>query len=181
MKNISCGTGFNRGRAPVQAEPVKYLVMGGAGSIASHLVRLLLESRPVASVLSLDSLTYAGSLDRLAGLDAHERYRFIESDICDADIVRDATEGVRPGTLYNLGGDNERTNLSIVESVVGTLRKPLALIEHVADRKGHDRRYAINASRALDELGWRPKVDFTVGLAETIQWHLDHQAWWTQL
>jgi dTDP-glucose 4,6-dehydratase len=90
-----------------------------------------------------------------------------------------AAEGGRAGRVYNFGGNSERTNLSLVHEVLDILGKPRTLIEHVRDRPGHDRRYAIDASRAAAELGWSPAVDMHDGLRETVAWYLENQAWCT--
>ena len=83
----------------------------------------------------------------------------------------------RAGRVYNFGGGSERTNLSLVRQILGILDKPADLIEHVRDRPGHDRRYAIDASRAEAELGWSPAIDMHDGLRETVAWYLENQAW----
>jgi len=88
-----------------------------------------------------------------------------------------AAERGRAGRVYNFGGDAERTNLTVVREVLRLLGQPESLIEHVTDRPGHDRRYAIDASRARDELGWAPGTDFSQGLADTVAWYGDHQEW----
>ena len=88
-----------------------------------------------------------------------------------------AAERGRAGRVYNLGGDAERTNLSLVHEVLDILGKPRSLIEHVRDRPGHDRRYAIDASRAAAELGWSPAVRMHDGLRETVAWYRENQPW----
>jgi dTDP-glucose 4,6-dehydratase len=88
-----------------------------------------------------------------------------------------AAEHGRAGRVYNFGGNSERTNLSLVHEVLDILGKPRTLIEHVKDRPGHDRRYAIDASRAEAELGWSATVGMHEGLRETVAWYLDNQAW----
>ncbi|MDZ7780401.1 MAG: dTDP-glucose 4,6-dehydratase [Gemmatimonadota bacterium] len=97
------------------------------------------------------------------------------SDHC-AGLLAAAERG-RAGRVYNFGGDAERTNLSVVRTLLDVLGKPETLIEYVTDRPGHDRRYAIDFSRAEAELGWRPTRDFTDGLADTVQWYLENEAW----
>mgnify|MGYP000210643210 CR=1 FL=1 len=83
----------------------------------------------------------------------------------------------RPGRVYNIGGNSEKTNLEVVRTILGRLGKPESLITFVKDRPGHDRRYAIDATRIRTELGWQPTVDFAAGIARTIDWYLCHQAW----
>lgn len=94
----------------------------------------------------------------------------------------------QPGRVYNIGGDAETTNLEVVHALCDLLdeRVPTetprrALIEYVTDRPGHDRRYAINATRIKQELGWAPQMDFKRGLAATVDWYLNHQAWWQRI
>jgi len=88
-----------------------------------------------------------------------------------------AAERGRAGRVYNLGGDAERTNLSVVKALLSILGKSESLMEHVTDRPGHDRRYAIDFSRATEELGWRPTRGFEDGLADTVQWYMENEAW----
>jgi dTDP-glucose 4,6-dehydratase len=88
-----------------------------------------------------------------------------------------AAERGQGGRVYNFGGDAERTNLSLVREILGIVGKPESLVEHVTDRPGHDRRYAIDASRAKAELGWAPQVDFSAGLRSTVAWYQANRAW----
>ena len=81
------------------------------------------------------------------------------------------------GEVYNIGGHNERQNIQIVKLILKALGKDVSLIEFVADRLGHDRRYAIDADKISNELGWEPKYTFETGIKETIQWYLDNQDW----
>ncbi len=93
------------------------------------------------------------------------------------------------GRSYNIGGENERTNLDLVKTLCAILdeKRPKAngsyadQITFVADRPGHDARYAIDPSRIRAELGWRPSVTVEEGLARTVQWYLDNEAWWKAL
>lgn len=85
------------------------------------------------------------------------------------------------GEVYNVGGNNERTNIQIVETILEALDKPKSLITYVADRLGHDRRYAIDATKIRTELGWQPQYPFEKGIQKTIQWYLDHKKWWTRI
>jgi len=88
-----------------------------------------------------------------------------------------AAESGRAGRVYNFGGDSERTNLWLIREILKILSKPESLIEHVRDRPGHDRRYAIDASRAKAELDWMPRVEFGGGLRETVEWYLANPGW----
>jgi len=81
------------------------------------------------------------------------------------------------GRVYNFGGDAERTNLSLVHELLDILGKPRSLIEHVRDRPGHDRRYAIDASRAHAELGWGTTIPVARGIRETVAWYLANADW----
>lgn len=83
----------------------------------------------------------------------------------------------RVGDVYNIGGNNEKTNLEIVRIIIQELNKPETLITHVQDRPGHDRRYAIDNTKITAELGWVPAYTFERGMAETIRWYLEHQDW----
>jgi dTDP-glucose 4,6-dehydratase len=83
----------------------------------------------------------------------------------------------KDGEVYNIGGNNEWKNIEIVKALLQHLGKPESLIAYVKDRLGHDRRYAIDASKIRAELGWEPSYTFEHGLAETIDWYLAHQAW----
>ena len=82
------------------------------------------------------------------------------------------------GEVYNIGGHNEMRNIDIVKLICKELGKPESLIHHVTDRKGHDRRYAIDPTKIHKELGWLPETKFADGIKKTIQWYLDHEDWW---
>jgi dTDP-glucose 4,6-dehydratase len=84
-----------------------------------------------------------------------------------------------PGSTYLIGADGERSNLDVVRAILRLLGRPEDDIEYVADRPGHDRRYAIDSSKLRAELGWTPEyADVEAGLAETIAWYQEHEDWW---
>lgn len=82
------------------------------------------------------------------------------------------------GEVYNVGGHNEMKNIDIVKLICKELGKSESLIQYVSDRKGHDRRYAIDPTKIHKELGWLPETTFADGIHKTIQWYLDHRKWW---
>lgn len=99
-----------------------------------------------------------------------------------------ALEKGRPGEKYNFGGDAEHTNLAVVLEICEELDRlrpeaapHRALIQYVPDRPGHDRRYAIDHSKATRELGWTPRRTFREGIAATVDWYIDNQDWWRPL
>jgi dTDP-glucose 4,6-dehydratase len=107
-----------------------------------------------------------------------------------AEALRVVFEGGEPGRSYNIGGNAERTNLDVVKGLCAILDqvRPRAdgksyagQIAFVADRPGHDARYAIDASRIRDELGWQPRESFESGLEKTVAWYLANEAWWQPL
>ena len=87
----------------------------------------------------------------------------------------------REGEIYNVGGHNEMRNLDIVKLICQKLNKPESLITFVTDRKGHDKRYAIDPTKIHSELGWLPETTFAQGIEKTIQWYLTHQEWWESI
>jgi dTDP-glucose 4,6-dehydratase len=108
--------------------------------------------------------------------------------------VEDHAEGLitllthgKPGEKYNFGGDSERTNLEVVERICAVLDGMIpgpeprrSLIRFVTDRPGHDLRYAIDASKAHRELGWKPHQTFEDGIEKTVHWYLENSVWWAQ-
>jgi len=87
----------------------------------------------------------------------------------------------RIGETYCLGGNGEKSNLEITELILEVMGETKDKIEYVQDRLGHDLRYAIDFSKAKEELNWEPLIDFKVGLEETIKWYKDNIAWWQKL
>lgn len=85
------------------------------------------------------------------------------------------------GEVYNVGGHNEKRNIDIVRIICQELGKPESLIVHVEDRKGHDRRYAIDPAKIHRELGWLPETKFEDGIKKTIKWYLEHKKWWQEI
>lgn len=83
----------------------------------------------------------------------------------------------RPGEVYNIGADNEINNLEIARMILKYFKKDMSSIEFVADRPGHDRRYAINSSKINKELGWKPKYKFEKAFADTIKWYVNNPQW----
>jgi dTDP-glucose 4,6-dehydratase len=87
----------------------------------------------------------------------------------------------RPGEVYNIGSENELTNLDIVRHILKRLDKPERLIRFVKDRPGHDRRYAMDATKLKEQLQWKPVIDFPRGMDAVIAWYLEHEAWWRRI
>ena len=105
-------------------------------------------------------------------------------DHCSA--IRRVLEAGKPGETYNIGGDNQKTNIEVVKRICALLdtKRPKAdgtsyasQITHVADRPGHDRRYAIDARKIESELGWTPEADFDGGIEKTVDWYLNNESW----
>jgi len=107
-------------------------------------------------------------------------------DHCNA--LRTVLENGTPGDTYNIGGNNEQSNINLVKSICAILDdlhpadyRYESLITFVTDRPGHDLRYAINPSKIRDGLGWEPRETFETGFRKTIQWYLDNQEWWQHI
>ena len=92
-------------------------------------------------------------------------------------IMRRGTEG----EVYNVGGHNERSNIEVVRTILKALGKGEEQIAYVTDRKGHDRRYAIDPTKIGRELGWKPATRFDDGIQRTIAWYQENEAWWTDI
>jgi dTDP-glucose 4,6-dehydratase len=86
----------------------------------------------------------------------------------------------KDGEVYNIGGGNEWPNIDTADFILAELRKPKTLLEHVKDREGHDRRYALDCTK-IASLGYKPKITFESGLRDTIQWYKNNQAWWKRI
>lgn len=86
-----------------------------------------------------------------------------------------------PGSVYNVGAENERTNIEIVELILEIMEKPKSLIKYVKDRPGHDQRYAIDNRKIREELGFRVTVPFRKGMEETVQWYIENRPWWERI
>ena len=97
------------------------------------------------------------------------------SDHCSA--IDTVLHKGKVGEVYNIGGNNEKTNIELVKLIICTLGKTEELIKYVKDRPGHDRRYAIDNTKITTELGWKPAYTFEQGMKETIQWYLDNTEW----
>jgi dTDP-glucose 4,6-dehydratase len=107
-----------------------------------------------------------------------------------ARALRTVFERGTPGETYNVGGNSERRNIEVVQSICVALdrlqpradgRGYASQISFVADRPGHDRRYAIDASKIRDRLGWEPQVSFDEGIERTVRWYLDNRPWWQEI
>jgi len=102
---------------------------------------------------------------------------YVEDNCAAIELVLERGE---PGTTYNVGGGNELTNLELTRMILELLDKPESLVRSVPDRPGHDRRYAVDASR-IQALGWAPSHDFRTALADTVRWYRDREDWWRPL
>ncbi len=116
-----------------------------------------------------------GKLLPVYGDGGHVRDWLHVADHCEAiDLVR---QHGRFGEVYNIGGHNEKTNLDLVRTILKAFNQSEDMIQFVTDRPGHDRRYAIDASKMRDELGWTPRYRFEQGIEETIDWYRTHPEW----
>ena len=101
-------------------------------------------------------------------------------------IIRDVhtlepVENGKIGEVYNIGGHNEKRNIDIVKIIIEATGKSEDLITYVADRKGHDQRYAIDPTFIHNELGWLPETKFEFGIEKTIKWYMDNKPWWQNI
>jgi dTDP-glucose 4,6-dehydratase len=172
---------------------------------SDHLVRAWHETYGLPVVLSNCSNNYgpyhfpeklipvvilnalAGKPLPIYGDGSNKRDWLYVEDHADA-LLLVATQG-QLGRSFNIGGENERTNLELVQTICGILDRLQPrdlgsyadLITFVTDRPGHDARYAIDPSRIRDELGWRPSVTVEEGLERTVRWYLENEDWWRPL
>jgi dTDP-glucose 4,6-dehydratase len=100
---------------------------------------------------------------------------FVNDFAAAIDLVLDRGEA---GEVYNVGGPDELPNIDVVRRILELTGRDESLIEHVADRPGHDRRYSLGSERIQAELGWRPAVGFDEGIERTVAWYRDNEAWW---
>ncbi|SDN34737.1 dTDP-glucose 4,6-dehydratase [Paenibacillus sp. yr247] len=126
----------------------------------------------IANALNDKSLPVYGD-----GLNIRD-WLYVEDHCSAIDLV--LHKGIN-GEVYNIGGNNERTNIQIIQTILRELGKPESLIQFVKDRPGHDRRYGIDATKITKDLGWQPKHNFETGIHETIRWYLDNQDWWKRI
>jgi dTDP-glucose 4,6-dehydratase len=101
------------------------------------------------------------------------------SDHCQG-IIKALQYG-KSGEIYNIGGGTEMTNLEITTVILNHFGLSESSIEHVPDRLGHDQRYSVDCSKAMNEIGYKPEIDFTSGIADTIDWYINNSKWWKPL
>ncbi len=97
-------------------------------------------------------------------------------DHCDALLA--ALERGEPGEVYNIGGNNELTNLKLTHAILSELDRDESMIRPVKDRPAHDRRYAVDFSKITRQLGWTPQIRFADGIHDTVRWYREHESWW---
>lgn len=114
----------------------------------------------------------------LYGDGLHQRDWLYVIDNCEA--VAFILQNGKDGEVYNVGGGNEKTNIEVTEMILKILEKPESLIESVADRLGHDRRYSLDCSK-IEKLGWKPNFNFEDALRVTVNWYVGNEWWWKPL
>jgi dTDP-glucose 4,6-dehydratase len=87
----------------------------------------------------------------------------------------------KAGEIYNIAGGNEKANLEITHLILKIMDKPESLVKHVKDRPAHDRRYSLDCSKIMGELGWKPEIPFQEGISRTVDWYISHQEWWQKI
>jgi dTDP-glucose 4,6-dehydratase len=110
------------------------------------------------------------------GLQVRDRF-FVEDNCAALDLI--LHEG-KPGDAYNVGADNERSNLEVAETILAMLEKPLSLVRLVEDRAAHDARYSVDTSK-LRALGWSPALDYETAMERTVAWYRDNRWWWEKV
>ncbi|MGL4832651.1 MAG: dTDP-glucose 4,6-dehydratase [Propionibacteriaceae bacterium] len=161
---------------------------------ADHLVQAWVRSFGVAATISICTNNYGprqhvekfiprqittlldGGRPQLYGDGSPSRDWLAVDDHCSA-IWAIANHG-RIGTAYHVSAGDERSNREIAGDLLDLFGQPRDQIDYVADRPGHDQRYALDATILRDELGWAPRIDFPTGLARTVAWYRDHESWW---
>jgi dTDP-glucose 4,6-dehydratase len=98
-----------------------------------------------------------------------------------ARAIRSVIEKGQPGEVYNIGGDNEWPNIGLTRQLLKLLGQDESMIEHVKDRPGHDRRYAVDHAKITRGLGWQPEIPFQEGLAATVTWYRENESWWQRV
>ena len=126
----------------------------------------------VANALESKSLPVYGD-----GMNIRD-WLYVEDHCSAIDAV---LHGAKTGEIYNIGGNNEKANIYIVKTILNQLGKDESLIKYVKDRPGHDRRYAIDASKIKQDLGWEPRHTFEEGIVKTIRWYLENRTWWEKI
>ena len=112
-----------------------------------------------------------------AGMNVRD-WLYVEDHCAAIDLI---LQNGKCGEVYNIGGHNEMRNIDIVKTILAILGKTERLITYVADRKGHDMRYAIDPAFIHKELGWLPATKFEDGIRRTVQWYLDNRSWWENI
>ena len=160
-------------------------LMAKATTLQDELLHLIERDAEV-----FEPLSKAYGMPRETEEEKAEKARVMEIVLKDAcsvpmEIMEKCCEAIdliihkgRVGEVYNVGGHNEMTNIDIVKIICKELGKPESLITYVADRKGHDMRYAIDPTKIHNELGWLPETKFADGIKKTIKWYLDNKEWW---
>ena len=103
---------------------------------------------------------------------------YVDDHCAAIDVILHQAE---PGSVYNIGSGEEVSNLDTTKLILQAMGKAESVIEYVKDRPGHDRRYALNASKLKQDLGWEAKTDFQTGLKKTIEWYKENESWWKKL
>ena len=153
------------------------LVTGGAGFIGANFAIDWLQTDD-DPVVNLDKLTYAGNLGNLAALQNDERHIFIQGDIGDQPLIERLLSEHQPRAIINFAAESHVDRPIMAGASISSYRE---LITYVKDRPGHDRRYAIDATKIETELDWRSAETFETGIRKTLEWYLDNQNWVEQV